>query len=69
MINNLAAEKLGKYFMKKIYSAISLLVLLSIFSGCSAPYSELKSPCAGAAGSPCERRPVNDKWLQEKNNS
>jgi hypothetical protein len=35
--------------------------LLSILSACSNPHPDLKSPCVGAEGSPCDRRaPVNN---------
>lgn len=38
-------------------------VMLMTLNGCSAPQSDLKSPCVGADGSPCVRRPVNDWWV------
>lgn len=41
---------------------IFLGALLALLSGCSNPQVDLKSPCVGAEGSPCDRRPVND-WL------
>jgi len=35
-------------------------VVLSVISGCGATREDLKSPCVGADGSPCARRPVNN---------
>ena len=39
------------------------LLILALFatglSACSKPQEDLKSPCVGTAGSPCDRRPVN----------
>lgn len=34
-----------------------------VIAGCSSTPREVKSPCAGAAGSPCERRPANEGWV------
>ncbi len=45
---------------------LTLSMLLALLASCSAPYSDLKSPCVGAQGSPCERRPINDWWLNPK---
>lgn len=45
--------------MKKI---LALAVILSALSACSNRQEDLKSPCVGAEGSPCDRRPVNDWW-------
>ncbi|MDX1974996.1 MAG: hypothetical protein SFT92_04905 [Rickettsiales bacterium] len=42
--------------MKKLMFAVVTAVLLS---SCSNPMPDLKSPCVGAEGSPCDRRPVN----------
>lgn len=36
--------------------------MLAVLSACSNEMEDLKSPCAGADGSPCERRPVNDEY-------
>ena len=49
--------------MKKI-----LLIGLALLSlpSCSQKDTDLKSPCVGAEGSPCDRRPVNDWWLPKK---
>lgn len=33
--------------------------LLCTLSACSNRIDDLKSPCVGAEGSPCDRRPVN----------
>jgi hypothetical protein len=35
-------------------------VILSVVSSCSATREDLKSPCVGGDGSPCDRRPVNN---------
>ncbi|MEQ1705792.1 MAG: hypothetical protein ABL867_07475 [Rickettsiales bacterium] len=43
--------------MPKILLAAIVLIGLS---SCSHPRPDLKSPCVGAEGSPCERRPVNN---------
>ena len=45
--------------MRKI---IVVGLLLALLPACSQKEPDLKSPCAGAAGSPCDRRPVNDWW-------
>lgn len=38
--------------------------MLTLLSSCSTTLTDLKSPCVGAEGSPCDRRPVNDGWEQ-----
>lgn len=38
---------------------LAAIVLMSV-SSCSNPRPDLKSPCVGAEGSPCERRTVNN---------
>ena len=49
----------------KIFLTFAMLGLLM---ACSNPRTDLKSPCAGADGSPCgPRRPVNDWWLKGVN--
>jgi hypothetical protein len=36
------------------------IVVLGVLSACSNPVEDLKSPCVGKDGSPCDRRaPVN----------
>lgn len=44
---------------------LALFLLLALpLAACTAPAQrDLKSPCVGAEGSPCDRRPVNDWWL------
>lgn len=42
---------------------VFLTIACLFIVGCSSKTREVKSPCAGAEGSPCERRPVNDTWL------
>jgi hypothetical protein len=37
-------------------------VLLTVLSACTSEKQDMKSPCVGAEGSPCARRPVNT-WL------
>ena len=44
---------------KQMTKIILLGVLLSV-SACSNKTPDLKSPCVGAEGSPCDRRPVNN---------
>jgi hypothetical protein len=39
---------------------ILIVAVLASLSACSRPKPDLKSPCVGAEGSPCERRPVNN---------
>lgn len=40
----------------KLTRYVLVLVALALLGGCAT--DNLKSPCVGAAGSPCERRPV-----------
>lgn len=41
-----------------------LLGMVILFlSSCSNEVVDLKSPCVGAEGSPCDKRPVNDWWI------
>ena len=49
-------------FGENMRKAILLLSLLSALTACSQKIEDLKSPCVGAEGSPCDRRPVNDWW-------
>lgn len=37
--------------------------MLAVLASCTNPQPDLKSPCVGAEGSPCDRRPVNDWWI------
>lgn len=46
--------------MSRVVLATTLLLLLA---ACSNEVQDLKSPCVGAEGSPCDRKPVNDWWL------
>jgi hypothetical protein len=41
---------------------VLVLVAVSV-AACSNPVRDLRSPCVGAEGSPCDRRPVNDWWI------
>lgn len=41
-----------------------ILAALALLSACSNEKADLKSPCVGGAGSPCEHRPVNDWWMK-----
>lgn len=43
--------------VKKI---ILLAIVAATLGACSASRPDLKSPCVGAEGSPCDRRPVNN---------
>ena len=36
-----------------------ITITLSLLGACSNKQPDLKSPCVGAEGSPCDRRPVN----------
>ncbi len=48
----------------KIRNVFVIATLLGLLTACSLPHSDMKSPCAGIAGSPCgPHRPVNDWWL------
>lgn len=51
-----------EFVMTKIITAKLLLVavVLSALSACSNPHPDLKSPCVGAEGSPCDRRSVSN---------
>ena len=42
---------------------IMLGILAAMLSSCSNEVVDLKSPCVGAEGSPCDKRPVNDWWV------
>ena len=44
------------FVMKIMFIALVMPLLLS---ACASQPQELKSPCVGAAGSPCDRRPAN----------
>lgn len=44
--------------------ALLLTAAVLLATGCSNKIKDLTSPCVGAQGSPCERRPVNDWWLK-----
>jgi hypothetical protein len=41
-----------------------LAIALCLLAGCSNRPEDLKSPCVGAEGSPCDPRPVNDWWMK-----
>jgi hypothetical protein len=49
--------------MKKIFTLLLLVGLLQGAQGCASQTPELKSPCVGAEGSPCAKRPINDWWM------
>jgi len=42
---------------------VLISLALTFLTACSNKEPDLKSPCVGAEGSPCDRRPVNDWWL------
>lgn len=52
-----------------IRNVLATSILLALLAACSTPYADIKSPCVGAAGSPCDRRPVNDWWIQQGDQS
>ena len=41
---------------------IAIALLAATLAGCAGP-TTLKSPCAGARGSPCDRRPLASQEL------
>lgn len=47
----------------KLSKVFALAMMLGLLVACNFPRTDLTSPCAGADGSPCEHRPVNDWWL------
>ena len=48
--------------MKKM---VLVILVLSFVQACTSKEQTLKSPCVGAAGSPCgDRVPVNEHWLK-----
>jgi hypothetical protein len=47
----------------KISNILTAAALIGLLSACSLPHTDMKSPCAGAEGSPCDHRPVNDWWM------
>jgi hypothetical protein len=52
--------------MKKILSVMVLLLATAILPACQGgDRDDLKSPCVGTSGSPCDhlKRNVNDWWL------
>ena len=55
--------------MNNLLKSLLAIAILSAISACSAPHSDLKSPCVGATKSPCDRRPVNDWWLNNNNDN
>lgn len=42
---------------------LTIALAFAVLSGCSNQQTDLKSPCVGAEDSPCDRRPVNDWWI------
>lgn len=59
-----ACPEMGAYTMK--LRNLFAIVMMGLLVACSLPKTDLKSPCAGIDGSPCERRPVNDWWLNQQ---
>lgn len=47
--------------MKK---TIALIIAITLLQACTAARPDLKSPCVGAEGSPCDHRPANDWWMK-----
>lgn len=45
--------------MVHVSKIILVFAIISALSSCSRPMPDMKSPCVGAEGSPCDRRPVN----------
>lgn len=44
--------------MRTLFALLAFCTL----AACSNPMEDLKSPCVGKEGSPCDRRPVNGWW-------
>jgi hypothetical protein len=61
LVNNVPRQTFGGKNMKKM---VLLFFVLSALGACSNRVEDLKSPCVGAADSPCDRRPVNLSWNQ-----
>lgn len=48
----------------RVLTFLALVSLVCAASACTdSKRSELKSPCVGAEGSPCEHRPINNWWM------
>lgn len=49
----------------RLLTLSALMLLVCFNTGCSSDSKreEMKSPCVGAEGSPCEHRPINNWWL------
>ncbi len=45
--------------MKNAVLILFLVVILSFVQACTTKPRELKSPCVGSEGSPCDKRPAN----------
>lgn len=45
---------------------IAMGMALLLLAACSNKQEDLKSPCVGAEGSPCDRRPVNAEYQPEE---
>ena len=43
-------------------SLILATIVAAVLAGCAGP-TTLKSPCAGAAGSPCDRTPLSSEVI------
>lgn len=41
-------------------------MVLLLLPACTSKQVDLKSPCVGAEGSPCDRRPVNAEYNPER---
>ncbi len=49
--------------MTRYFMVMCTALLLVATTGCVRKQEELKSPCVGAKGSPCERVPANAHWM------
>lgn len=53
------------YGRQDMMRTVLILTAVLLASACSNKQPDLLSPCVGAEGSPCERRPVNDWWMKK----
>lgn len=70
MDNSSFLEMLRRRRIMNIRNMLVAAMMLGLLAACALPHTDLKSPCAGADGSPCgPHRPVNDWWLNQQENT